>query len=299
MAALSQLAASAQQPVQLGGGGQAARFIGVGPATADNPVFDLDFGGGRPAALVREIGEASGHPVNVIIPAELAETPLIDTSVSTSGDYERFFDVEGEGGERCHHLIDPASGRSPQHLRSVTVPALFSALQAAGPYGFVTQGPPSHDAVWVFYQRTPPGGFLTMQPPPAPAVPPPPEPPRLREEVRVLNLRPYLNAGLSVEDITTAVRVACEMLPDGGQPKLTFHKETSLLITRGRPDQLQLVERVLSQLDTKPATRAETAPHQMSEELMRRYGLLPGPAPGVPPAAKPPTALPQAESPRP
>ncbi|HMO66081.1 MAG TPA: hypothetical protein PKE47_12805, partial [Verrucomicrobiota bacterium] len=240
------------------------RFIGVGPATADNPVFDLDFGGGRPAALVREIGEASGHPVNVIIPAELAETPL-----------------------------------PPLNLRSVTVPALFSALQAAGPYGFVTQGPPSHDAVWVFYQRTPPGGFLTMQPPPAPAVPPPPEPPRLREEVRVLNLRPSLNAGLSVEDITTAVRVACEMLPDGGQPKLTFHKETSLLITRGRPDQLQLVERVLSQLDTKPATRAETAPHQMSEELMRRYGLLPGPAPGVPPAAKPPTALPQAESPRP
>jgi thiamine biosynthesis lipoprotein len=77
----------------------------------------------------RVIGDRRGRPWSVAIrdprrPGEVvALLPLVDTSVSTSGDYERYFDVVGEGGaaERCHHLIDPASGRSPQHLRSVTV----------------------------------------------------------------------------------------------------------------------------------------------------------------------------------
>jgi thiamine biosynthesis lipoprotein len=41
--------------------------------------------------------------------------------VSTSGDYERYFD---DGDERCHHLIDPRTGRSPRAVHSVTVIAL-------------------------------------------------------------------------------------------------------------------------------------------------------------------------------
>jgi thiamine biosynthesis lipoprotein len=81
----------------------------------------------------RVIGDRRGRPWSVAIrdprrPGEaIALLPLVDTSVSTSGDYERFFDVDADNGggngrtERCHHLIDPASGRSPQHLRSVTV----------------------------------------------------------------------------------------------------------------------------------------------------------------------------------
>ena len=35
----------------------------------------------------------------------VAVLPLEDVSISTSGDYERYFD---DGGERFHHLIDPA-----------------------------------------------------------------------------------------------------------------------------------------------------------------------------------------------
>jgi thiamine biosynthesis lipoprotein len=50
--------------------------------------------------------------------AVVALLPLEDVAVSTSGDYERFFD---DGAERCHHLIDPRTGRSPQSVRSVTV----------------------------------------------------------------------------------------------------------------------------------------------------------------------------------
>jgi thiamine biosynthesis lipoprotein len=50
----------------------------------------------------------------------VAVLPLEDTSISTSGDYERYFD---DGAERVHHLIDPATGRSPQQVHSVTVMA--------------------------------------------------------------------------------------------------------------------------------------------------------------------------------
>jgi thiamine biosynthesis lipoprotein len=50
----------------------------------------------------------------------VAVLPLVDASVSTSGDYERCFD---DAAGRCHHLIDPATGTSPSHVHSVTIVA--------------------------------------------------------------------------------------------------------------------------------------------------------------------------------
>ena len=44
--------------------------------------------------------------------------PLEDTAISTSGDYERYFVADGV---RFHHLIDPATGRSPTGVQSVTI----------------------------------------------------------------------------------------------------------------------------------------------------------------------------------
>ena len=72
----------------------------------------------------RVIGDRRGRPwmIGVRDPRTyngvIAALPLEDTSISTSGDYERYFI---EDGTRFHHLIDPATGRSPNTVRSVTI----------------------------------------------------------------------------------------------------------------------------------------------------------------------------------
>jgi thiamine biosynthesis lipoprotein len=73
----------------------------------------------------RVIGDRRGRPWTIGIrdPRRAGEViamlPLEDTSISTSGDYERYF--EAADGVRCHHVIDPATGRSPSSVRSVTI----------------------------------------------------------------------------------------------------------------------------------------------------------------------------------
>jgi thiamine biosynthesis lipoprotein len=72
----------------------------------------------------RLLGDRRGKPWNIGIrnpdnhDKVVLTMPLSDVGISTSGDYERFFD---EGGVRYHHIIDPKTGRSPHEVRSVTV----------------------------------------------------------------------------------------------------------------------------------------------------------------------------------
>lgn len=72
----------------------------------------------------RIIGDRFGNPwvVGIRHPDRkdevIARIPLEDAAISTSGDYERYFD---ENGVRYHHIIDPKTGRSASKVRSATI----------------------------------------------------------------------------------------------------------------------------------------------------------------------------------
>ncbi len=72
----------------------------------------------------RIIGDRFGQPwvIGIRHPDRkeevIARIPLEDAAISTSGDYERYFD---EKGVRYHHIIDPKTGQSASKVRSATV----------------------------------------------------------------------------------------------------------------------------------------------------------------------------------
>jgi thiamine biosynthesis lipoprotein len=57
-----------------------------------------------------------------------ATLDLTDGTFSTSGDYERFF---MNGGQRYHHILDPATGQPARASRSVTIVAARAVLADA------------------------------------------------------------------------------------------------------------------------------------------------------------------------
>lgn len=72
----------------------------------------------------RLLGDRRGKPwiVGIRDPRNegkvVTRIPLQDEALSTSGDYERYFE---EDGVRYHHILEPGTGRSPKAVRSVTV----------------------------------------------------------------------------------------------------------------------------------------------------------------------------------
>ena len=82
----------------------------------------------------RIIGDRFGRPwiVGIRHPDDpgrlITRIPLVDTAMSTSGDYERYFD---ENGVRYHHILDPKTGRSASKVRSATILAP-TAMQTDG-----------------------------------------------------------------------------------------------------------------------------------------------------------------------
>ncbi len=72
----------------------------------------------------RIIGDRFGKPwmVGIRDPRDehkvVVRIPLEDAALSTSGDYERFFEAEGV---RYHHILEPSTGKPARGVRSVTV----------------------------------------------------------------------------------------------------------------------------------------------------------------------------------
>ncbi len=108
----------------------------------------------------------AGWPIGVRDPTNpkeiLGRVTVDGGSVATSGDYERFFEVDGR---RYSHLIDPRSGRPAEGIAQVTVvapsgmdaDALSTTLFVLGPEegaAFLERWAPDATAIWI---RTPEG----------------------------------------------------------------------------------------------------------------------------------------------
>lgn len=72
----------------------------------------------------RVLGDHRGRPWMVAVrdprrrDGMVAVLPLADAAISTSGDYERYFEA---GGKRYHHILNPRTGRSATGVRSVSI----------------------------------------------------------------------------------------------------------------------------------------------------------------------------------
>jgi hypothetical protein len=202
-----------------------------GPAAAaarddDLVRFDLDFPGGTPADLLKAIEASSGVHVNAVIPEETADTPI-----------------------------------PPLKMKQVTVPRLFEAIQMASmktiPYvsgrrdgnfsyqqyqyshGFQSRIFSGDNTVWYFRVDKP-------------NLPPPEDAVTEDRFCRFYHLEQYL-VRYQVEDITTALKTAWDMLHDNrSNPDITYHKDTQLLIAVGTPEKLRLIDDVLKQLKPEP-----------------------------------------------
>jgi len=198
--------------------------------TADEPPrltkFNLDFPGGTPKQLVTAIEKAMGRPLNAIVPEQYADTRLPALRMTEVNAAELFKALESSSLKR--EAVTTGSSSSG--------PGGYSSYQVVSTaYGFRSQGPVSDDTVWYFFVEGP--------------VLPPLKP---NKTCRFFALTPYLEAGQSVDDITTAIQTGWKMLGDKDTPNISFHKDTKLLIAVGEPGKLETIDAVLKALQPAP-----------------------------------------------
>lgn len=204
------------------------------PAQPSRPTltkFDLDFPGGTPADLVAAIQKAMGRPLNAIIAAEYANRRLPPVKVNQV-DAQQLFDAMSNASAST--VLVQVSWNNTTTYNSSDVR-----------YGFIALNQPlTDDTIWTFYERG------TAQ---------------LPNLSRFYLLTPYLDSGLTVDDITTAIQTGWRLQGNAAPPKLSFHKETKLLIAVGNPNELETIDSALKALDARrvnpPAeTEAKTKP---------------------------------------
>lgn len=179
--------------------------------------FSLDFPGGMPRQLIAAIEKAMGKPVNAIIPAEHADVKLPPLKMNNVNVSELF-----------NALLMASLKREAYSTGN-----MGSYQIASHAWGFKTDGnPAADDAIWYFYVEKP-------------VLPPPSSPLKV---CRFYPLTAYLDRGLTVDDITTAVQTGWKMLGDKEPPTISFHKETKLLIAVGEPAKLETIDAVLKAL---------------------------------------------------
>lgn len=194
---------------------------------------------------------ATASPGGQLSPeAQITAIEAARTRQAASTQEQSKFDLDFSGGTPDDFLtaIEKATGKPlnvvilnkdantqlpPLRLKHISVPALFSALagvtaQTDSDYLFSTHDSVvSDDSIWFFSVSKAPPSTTTC---------------------RYYFLESYLDKGLTVDDITTAIKSGWDMQHIDPQPRISFHKETKLLIAVGDPNQLSAIDAVLKAL---------------------------------------------------
>jgi hypothetical protein len=238
--------------------------------------FNLDFPGGTPKQLVAAIEKATSRPLNMIIPDEYAN--------------------ESIPALRMNQVTVAALFQAMEQASLTTIPYRTSVYYGSGGgkpnYSyqqlrtsliFQTSGKLSDDSIWYFRgrEKAPDPAIWGEIPNPTP-----------NRTSRFYALTPYLEQGLKVEDITTAIQTGWKMLGEKETPSISFHKETKLLIAVGEPAKLETIDAVLKALNPKyvidPATGLPIDPYARMSEIERR-AAVPASAPAKSPASPKPS----------
>jgi len=236
--------------------------------------FNLDFPGGTPKELVAAIEKAAKKPLNAIIPTENANVQMPPLKMNDV-DVVQLFTALGAAS-----LKQETRNTSMSYGGGYNVGPNYNSYTTVNTgYGFRTEGQMSDDSIWFFYVQNPPQPQFT---PPTPA-----------KACRFYQLRPYLDSGLTVDDITTAIQTGWKMMGDTSPPEISFHKETKLLIAVGAPDKLEIIDDVLKALQSAPQNSPTAFQDRLQQIIKNASGAsVPGALPPtpqiVPPIAKPP-----------
>jgi len=178
--------------------------------------FDLDFKGGSPKDRVAAIQKAMGKPLNAIIPEEHANVLIPELK------------MKNVSAPQLFQALEQASHRT-QYVK--TGNNSYSSYNSG--FGFrANTDRYTDDTIWYFSLEKP-------------NIPPP------YKISKFYFLGPYLDSGISIDDITTAVKTGAKMLGDTDEPTMSFHKDTKLLIAVGEPDKLAIIDSVLRALEPR------------------------------------------------
>ena len=203
--------------------------------------FSLDFPGGTPKELVAAIQKAMGKPLNAIVPDENVEMKIPPLKMANVNVQLLFSALEQ--ATRRSQAYESAS-----YYGGGQFGGYRSIQQMVTSYGFQQgPGPLTDDTIWYFRAEKPSmptiGGTAEAK------------------AVRFYSLEPYLRITrgerhLTVDDITTAIETGWKMLGETSPPKISFHKDTNLLIAVGEPNKLETIDAVLKALGPETAPTA-------------------------------------------
>ena len=204
-------------------------------------MFSLDFHGGSPSLLVKEIEKAMGKPLNVVINKEDENVELPALKMNDVYLPQLFT------------ALETASRKTVIAVSNPNFPGNYSQVSAS--YGFRTADNSTDTAVWYFHVEKP-------------LIPPLISKPKV---CQFFSLTDYLDAGLTVDDITTVIQNGWKMAGVESTPELKYHKETKLLMAYGEPDKMATISDVLKVLKPKDDLTSQMI-RQISKEKSERSG---------------------------